>query len=186
MRLIFLGPPGAGKGTQGQLLAELWNISHIATGDMLRAAVAQKTDLGLKAKSYMDAGDLVPDQLILDLVRERLIQTDAKGGWILDGFPRTVEQAEKLDELFVQIHHCCDRVVNLDVPDDVIIERLHHRGRADDGEEIIRHRLQVYREKTAPLINFYKTKNILLYVDGNHTIEEVEETIKNSVAGIEI
>ena len=150
-RLIFLGPPGAGKGTQAKLLADSHNIPHISTGDILRAAVSRQTNLGVKAQEYMDRGELVPDQLVIDLIRERLGQPDAQLGWILDGYPRTVVQADSLDGLLVELSQTCDRAINFDVPDETLIERMLSRGRKDDNEGVIRRRLEVYREQTAPL-----------------------------------
>ncbi|WP_088893856.1 adenylate kinase [Leptolyngbya ohadii] len=172
-RLIFLGPPGAGKGTQAQVLAQHFGIPHISTGDILRSAVAQQTELGRKAQSYMDQGELVPDQLIIDLVRERLQEDDVTPGWILDGFPRTVAQAAFLDELLKEIHQSYDYVVNFDVPDDILIVRLLNRGRKDDTEEVVKNRLEVYRKQTAPLINFYQERNQLVSVDGDRSVEDV-------------
>ncbi|MBE9177477.1 adenylate kinase [Oculatella sp. LEGE 06141] len=180
-RLIFLGPPGAGKGTQAQTLAKSCSIPHISTGDILRAAVAQKTDLGLKAQSYMEQGELVPDVLIIDLVRERLNQTDVKQGWILDGFPRTVGQAVSLDDMLKEINQTCDGVINFDVPDEILVTRLLGRGRLDDTESVIRHRLEVYREQTAPLIAFYRDRQQLVSVDGNQPIEAVNAHLKQLV-----
>jgi adenylate kinase len=176
-RLIFLGPPGAGKGTQAQRLAHLSNLPHISTGDILRSAVAQKTDLGLKARSYMEQGELVPDQLILDLVRQRLSQFDTQVGWILDGFPRNVDQAAFLDE----IDQSCDHVVNLEVPDEVLIDRLLKRKRPDDTEEVIRRRLEVYREETAPLIDLYRDRQQLVSINGNQPVESVTTDLQKLV-----
>ena len=182
VRLIFLGPPGAGKGTQAYALAGSCGIPHISTGDILRSAVAQKTDLGRKAQTYMDRGELVPDQLILDLVRDRLSQADAALGWILDGFPRTVPQATFLDQLLREMHQSYDRVVNLDVPDDVIVTRLLNRGRKDDAEDVIRTRLEVYREQTAPLIDFYESRQQLVTIDGNQTLDAVTAHLQKLVS----
>lgn len=180
-RLIFLGAPGAGKGTQAKVLAELCKIPHISTGDILREAVANQTPLGMKAKSFMDSGELVPDQLVIDLMRERLSQSDAHSGWILDGFPRTVTQAAFLDDLLSEINQPYNYAVNLEVPDEVLIARLLGRGRQDDTEDVIRRRLQVYREQTAPLINFYQTRQKLVSVDGNAPPDEVTADLKNLV-----
>lgn len=180
-RLIFLGPPGAGKGTQAQVLAQAQGVPHISTGDILRDAVSRQTDLGQKAQSYMDKGELVPDYLMLELVRDRLSQADVKDGWILDGFPRTVVQATFLDQLLSEIHQSCDFVINFDVPDEVLVSRLLSRGRKDDTEDIIRHRLQVYREQTAPLISFYSDKNQLASVDGNRPVDIVSEHLNHLV-----
>jgi adenylate kinase len=172
-RLIFLGPPGAGKGTQAKVLADSHHIPHISTGDILRAAVSEQTALGIKAKGYMDRGELVPDQLMIDLIRERLGQPDAQPGWILDGYPRTVVQADSLDGLLTELDQSCDRVVNLDAPDGVLIERMLSRGREDDHEDVIRRRLEVYRERTVPLIDYYQTREELTAIDGNQSMEDV-------------
>lgn len=181
VRLIFLGPPGAGKGTQAQTLAQAQKIPHISTGDILRAAVAQKTQLGQKAQGYMDAGELVPDQLILEMVRERLSQADVKAGWILDGFPRTVTQATFLDDLLQDMQQTYDRVINIDAPDEVLVTRLLGRGRKDDAEEVVRNRLAVYRQQTAPLIDFYGERNQLVYVNGDQPVEAVMAAIQQTI-----
>ncbi len=176
-RIIFLGAPGAGKGTQAKVLADSQGIPHISTGDILRSAVANQTPLGVQAKSYMDAGDLVPDKLVIDLIRERLQESDAQTGWILDGFPRNVEQAGFLDCLLEEMGQDCDHTINLDVPDDVVVSRLVQRGvesgRSDDNEETIRRRLEVYREKTEPLINYYTEQSKLTTVNGDQELESV-------------
>ncbi|MEM0979362.1 MAG: adenylate kinase [Cyanobacteria bacterium P01_H01_bin.58] len=180
-RLIFLGPPGAGKGTQAKKLSGFCHVPHISTGDILRTAVAHKTDLGKKAKHYMDAGELVPDELILDLIRERLTTEDALEGWILDGFPRNVDQATFLSDLLVEIDQPFDCAVNLEVPDEVIVSRLVQRGaqegRSDDTEETIKNRLEVYRKRTEPLIDFYRGRQKLFSVDGNRPVEVVAEEL---------
>jgi len=191
MQLIFMGPPGAGKGTQAQLLAALWKIPHISTGDILRACVVAKTALGEKAQAYMDAGELVPDQLLMDIVQERMNQPDASAGWILDGFPRTVPQAEFFDKLLCDVGGAgsksgkdCDlRAVNLDVPDNVLVARLLSRGRQDDNEETIRRRLQVYREQTEPLIAFYRDRQQLVAIDGNRVMELVTAELQQALSG---
>lgn len=181
-RLIFLGPPGAGKGTQAKILAEHVGIPHISTGDILRAALKAQTPLGIKAQSYMDKGDLVPDQLVQEMVEERLGQPDIAAGWILDGFPRTVKQAEFLSELLKLLDQPSVKVVNFDVPDDVVVERLLSRGRADDTESVIRHRLEVYRAETAPLINYYQQRQQLVCVNGNQSQEEVNAALEKAIA----
>lgn len=178
-RLIFLGPPGSGKGTQAQILAQNLNIPHISTGEILRQAMKEQTPLGIKAQNYVNSGELVPDELVQDLVQERLSQPDAQSGWILDGFPRKVTQAEFLEELLAQSD---ERVVNLDAPDDVVVGRLLSRGRKDDTEEIIRRRLEIYRNDTAPLINYYGDRHKLLTVNGNQSLEEVTHELQKIVA----
>lgn len=181
-RLIFVGPPGAGKGTQSKLLADSHQIPHISTGDILRAAVAAKSSLGVQAQGFMDRGELVPDQLVVDLIRERLSESDAQPGWILDGFPRNVAQAEFLDVLLDEVNQGCDRVINIDVPDDVLVERMMSRGRKDDNEETIRRRLEVYREQTAPLIHYYESRAKLVTIDGDQSLEEVAAALNQVCA----
>ncbi|MEM9815793.1 MAG: adenylate kinase [Cyanobacteria bacterium P01_D01_bin.6] len=184
-RLIFLGAPGAGKGTQAKHLSQACQISHISTGDIFRAAVAMQTELGKKAQAYLNSGELVPDELVLSLVEERLMADDIAGGWILDGFPRNVDQATFLDELLQKLHRPVDCVVNLEVPDEVIISRLIQRGldegRSDDTEETIRHRLNVYQTQTEPLIDFYRCRQKLVSIDGNQPIDKVTGEIENVV-----
>lgn len=180
-RLIFLGPPGAGKGTQAQILSENHQIPHISTGDILRAAVAQETSLGKQAKDYMDKGDLVPDALILDLIRDRLSHEDVADGWILDGFPRNVDQAAFLEELLTELGQNSDYVLNLEVPDDVLVERLLSRKRKDDNESTIRRRLEVYHQNTVPVIEFYQQRN-LKTIDGSQSMEKVTELLSQAIS----
>jgi adenylate kinase len=177
-----LGPPGAGKGTQAQILAEHLHIPHISTGEILRQAMKEQTPLGIKAQSYVDSGELVPDQLVQDLVAERLDQQDAKSGWILDGFPRKVTQAAFLEELLQKTGQGGEKVVNLDAPDAVVVERLLARGRKDDSEEVIRRRLEVYRNETAPLIDYYRDRHKLLTVNGDQSQAEVTIELQTVVA----
>lgn len=181
-RLIFLGPPGAGKGTQSKVLADFLNIPHISTGDILRQAISNQTFLGVEAKGYVDRGELVPDQLMEDMVKERLSQPDAENGWILDGFPRKVTQASFLEQLLTKSGQDGEQAINLDAPDDIVITRLLGRGREDDSEDIIRRRLQVYRHETAPLIDYYSDRHKLITVNGNQSPEEVTTTLKNIIA----
>ncbi len=176
-RLIFLGPPGAGKGTQAQILSQNHQIPHISTGDILRAAVAQQTSLGKQAKNYMDGGELVPDSLILDLIQDRLSDSDASNGWILDGFPRNVNQAAFLDKLLEKLNQNANCVLNLEVPDEILVERLLTRKRKDDNEETIRRRLEVYHQDTVPVIDFYHQKKTLKTIDGNQSMEAVTEAL---------
>lgn len=181
-RLIFLGAPGAGKGTQAKRLSLACQVSHISTGDIFRTAVAMQTELGKKAQFYLDSGELVPNELVLSLVEERLMADDVSEGWILDGFPRNVDQATFLDELLQKLNNPIDFVVNLEVPDEVIISRLVQRGleegRSDDTEETIRHRLSVYQTQTEPLIDFYRSRQKLVSIDGNQPIDEVTGEIE--------
>jgi adenylate kinase len=181
-RLIFLGAPGAGKGTQAQILAESAGIPHISTGDILRAEVKGQTELGLKAKSYMDKGELVPDSLILDMIRARLGQPDASKGWILDGFPRNVSQAEFLDRLLAEISQNYDLAINLNVPQERLVERLLNRAtiqnRPDDTEDVIRRRLVIYEDQTVPLINYYQQKGVYREVDGDRGLAVVTSDLE--------
>ena len=172
-RLIFLGPPGAGKGTQALILSDLYQIPHISTGDILRAAVQAETPLGIKARNYMDAGELVPDHLILDLIKERLSQSDTQEGWILDGFPRNVSQAAFLEKLLQELQLTADCVLNLEVPDEILVERLLARNRKDDNETTIRRRLEVYHQDTVPVISFYSARGMLKAVNGHNSLEGV-------------
>jgi adenylate kinase len=181
-KLIFLGPPGSGKGTQASLLAEHYNIPHISTGDILRHAIADQTPLGQKAQAYMDKGELVPDDLVLAMVKERLSQPDVERGWILDGFPRNVSQAIFLEGLQEKSANQSQCVLNLDVPDEAILERLLKRGRKDDSEETIRRRLEVYREQTAPLIEYYRDRGTLRPIDGNRLPEAVTQALKEAIS----
>ncbi len=182
MRFIFLGAPGAGKGTQAQILAESCGIPHISTGDILRSAVKAQTPLGLKAKTYMDAGELLPDSLILDMIRDRLTQPDAKTGWILDGFPRNVSQAEFLDRLLAEIGQNYDRAININVPQERLVSRLLNRAiiekRPDDTEDVIRRRLLVYEEQTVPTIDYYRSKGTFGDIDGDRELAEVSQDLK--------
>ena len=181
-RLIFLGPPGAGKGTQAQILSENHQIPHVSTGDILRAAVSQETPLGKQAKDYMNRGELVPDALILDLIQDRLSYEDTAEGWILDGFPRNVNQAAFLEELLSELNQSADYVLNLEVPDEVLVSRLLERKRKDDNESTIRRRLEVYHQDTVPVIDFYQERKTLKVIDGNQTMEEVSKQLNEVVA----
>lgn len=190
MRLILLGPPGAGKGTQAAFLCAHYGIPQISTGDMLRAAVAAGTELGRKAKEIMDRGELVPDGIILGLVRERLQQPDARKGLVLDGFPRTVAQAEALDRLLAEMGRRIDAVIALDVPDEVLISRIENRiretggARSDDNVETLKRRLEVYHAQTRPLLDYYRGRGLLYVVDGTRSIDEVSRAIEEILARI--
>jgi adenylate kinase len=208
MNIVLFGPPGIGKGTVAVKLSKKLQIPHIATGDMLRKNVSEKTELGIKAKSHMDSGGLVPDELVIEMIKERLQKDDCNNGFILDGFPRTINQAEEIAKA-VKI----DRVVNIQANDDIIIERLSRRRvcekcgfiyhldfikpkkdgicdkcngqlhqREDDKPKAVKERLKVYKEKTEPLINYYKEKGILVDVDGSGTAEKEFELVLKAVS----
>ena len=182
-RLVILGKQGAGKGTQCVLLAAHYDIPHISTGDMLRAAVTEGTALGLEAKAVMDAGNLVSDELILGIVRDRLSQPDAQKGFLLDGFPRTETQAEGLLELLSP--NSIDLAVDIRVPDDVVTVRMLERGRTDDTPEAIARRLELYRAETAPLLDFFEVKCHFAAVNGLGSESEVQDRIVAEIDGLE-
>ena len=188
-RLLLLGPPGAGKGTQAQLLVERLGIPQISTGDMLRAAVAAGREVGREAKSYMDAGKLAPDAVVIGVAEERLGRPDAKKGFILDGFPRTAAQAEALDRMLPKLGCELERCVALTVDEDELVKRLLRRaaleGRSDDNEASIRTRMREYREKTEPLIAYYRKRGALREVNGIGEIEEVARRIAQALDGAE-
>lgn len=183
MRIVILGAPGAGKGTQAKFIAEKFNIAHISTGDMLRGAISKGTDLGKEAKGYMDRGELVPDTLIINLIRERLKEADCKNGFLLDGFPRNVSQAKSLDTLLEELKLSLTHILDFDVPESVLLERILNRakegsGRSDDNEEVVKNRLKVYKEQTLPVSNYYKEKGTLIVVPaGTKSVEEVKEIV---------
>ena len=203
MNIVLLGAPGAGKGTQAAKLVEEFATPHISTGDILRAAVKNQTELGKKAKGYMDAGDLVPDSLIIDLMDERLREPDCEKGFILDGFPRTTAQAVALDDMLVRLERPLDAALLVDVDPEVIIKRLTERRcckecgyigtaadatcpkcggemyqRDDDNETTVRNRLDVYAKSTSPLIDYYKGKGLLKSVDGGRPVDTVYVDVK--------
>ena len=209
MNIIFLGPPGAGKGTQAQIVCQRLGIPQVSTGDMLRAAIAAGTEMGRKAKEYMDQGQLVPDEVVIGIVRDRLADADCQKGYILDGFPRTVEQAAALGT-FAKI----DVAINLDVPDDVLVKRLSGRRvcplcgapyhvdrlngetvcradgtpliqRDDDKAETVLNRLAVYHQKTAPLIDHYREAGLLKNIGGGLSLEEISEEIFRTLEAIQ-
>ena len=213
LNLVLLGPPGAGKGTQAERLAEDFGLPYIATGNMLRDAVREESELGAKAKEYMDRGDLVPDELIIEMIKERLDKPDAASGFILDGFPRTEKQAEALDDELKQVGRQLSSALLIDVPEEEVVRRLSGRRvcvkgqhnfhvdfdppkhpdrcdvdgsrlvvRDDDKPEVVQHRLGQYREKTAPLIDYYANQEILRKVDGARTPDQVHDQIRAILA----
>jgi adenylate kinase len=177
MRVVFLGPPGSGKGTQAKLLASRLKVPAISTGDILRAAVRDRAPLGLQAQAVMEKGELVSDALIVALIRDRIAERDARGGFILDGFPRTLEQGRALEALLEERGESLSAAVNFEVPEQTLVERMAGRakaeGRADDRPETVRERLRVYREKTELLVGFYRDRGLLADVDGVGAVEDV-------------
>lgn len=189
MRLVLLGPPGAGKGTQAVRIAEAYGIPHISTGDIFRANARNGTPLGREAQSYMDRGALVPDDVVIRMVSDRLDQPDAQDGFLLDGFPRTVAQAEALDKILAQQDTGLDVVLRFDVPEDELLRRLLERaeieGRADDSEDVIRERFSVYENETAPLVGYYRERGILRHADAVGTVDEVTGRALGELAQVE-
>jgi adenylate kinase len=185
-RMLLLGPPGAGKGTQAERLVAKLRIPQISTGDMLRAAVASGTRIGLEAKAFMERGDLVPDAVVIGVAEERLRQADAQTGFILDGFPRTAGQAAALDALLEKLGTRLERCVAIQVDEDELVKRLLRRseieGRSDDNETTIRNRMRVYREQTQPLIDHYRNLGVVVEVQGDGTIDEVASRIQGALA----
>lgn len=185
MRLVLLGAPGSGKGTQAARLKNDLAVPHISTGDMLRAAVAAGTPTGLKAKAVMDAGKLVSDDILLAMLEERLVQPDAKNGFILDGYPRNLAQADALDHLLARIQQPLDAVVKLEVPNEAIIARCEIRyaaeHRKDDDPAVVRDRLKVYAEQTAPVADFYARRGKLQVVDGVGDLDGVTARVKRAL-----
>jgi adenylate kinase len=214
MNLILLGPPGAGKGTQAERISALYEIPHISTGDIFRENLKKGTALGLEAKEYMDKGELVPDEVVIGIVRDRLAAPDCEAGFILDGYPRTVAQADALKEILGEMGRPVEHVLNIQVPDQVVIERLTARRtcrscgavyhlifnppskegacdacegelyrRDDDGEETVVARLEEYKAKTRPLIDYYRREGLLRDIDGSAGMEEVLEAVRAAVEG---
>jgi adenylate kinase len=181
MRVIMMGPPGAGKGTQATFVAEHFGIPAISTGDIFRANVAEGTPLGLEAKRYMDAGEYVPDEITNKMVRNRIDEPDAEPGFLLDGYPRTLAQVEELDGMIEFTGHRLDAAVVLTVDGEEIVARLLQRaeveGRADDTEDVIRRRQEIYREQTEPLIEVYRDRGVLVEVDGIGEVDQVTKRI---------
>ena len=181
MKLLIMGPPGVGKGTQADRIKDKLKILHLSTGDILRAEVEAKSVIGMDAKLYIDLGKLVPDYILIEIVKERISKDDCENGYLLDGFPRTLPQAEGLDEMMHSIGHDLECAISLTADEDELVERLIKRGkesgRSDDTPEVIRNRQKIYWEQTAPLLDFYHGKGILKEVDGLGEIPEITERI---------
>jgi adenylate kinase len=186
VRLLIIGPPGAGKGTQAAKLAEIYGIPAISTGDIFRANIADGTELGKQVQAIVESGSYVPDSLTNDLVRDRLLQPDVSGGFLLDGYPRTTEQVDELDRILGEAGARLDAVVQLVADVDEVVERLRKRalleGRADDTEDVLRHRQQVYVDQTAPLIDVYADRGLVVAVDALGAVDEVTERIVTALA----
>jgi adenylate kinase len=186
MRLVIMGPPGAGKGTQATVVASSLGIAHVSTGDLFRANVGEGTPLGIEAKRYMDAGEYVPDSVTNAMVRDRISREDCNPGFLLDGYPRTLDQVNELDMMLSSAGHSLDHVVELTVQTDEVVDRLLNRaqeqGRTDDTAEVIRRRLEVYAEQTAPLTAVYEARSLLVRVDGMGEVAEVTRRILAALA----
>jgi adenylate kinase len=188
MRLLIMGPPGVGKGTQAVGIAAHYGVPAISTGDIFRANVSKETDLGRKAKEYLDSGEYVPDELTNQMVRNRIDESDAEPGFLLDGYPRTLAQVEELDRMIKHTGHELDAVAVLTVDNEELVQRLLLRaqtdGRSDDTEEVIRRRQEVYSEQTEPLIGVYRDRNLLIEVDGTGEVDEVSERILKALEDV--
>ncbi|PLX31549.1 MAG: adenylate kinase [Ignavibacteria bacterium] len=180
MRILIFGPPGAGKGTQAQFISKRYNIPHISTGDIFRENIRNNTPLGIEAKRYSEAGELVPDMVTNAMVRERLLQEDTADGFLLDGFPRTPAQADALEHMLPEGTKL-NTVLNMIVTEDEIISRLGKRGRSDDEESTIRKRLRIYRDTTKPIAEYYRAKGILTDIQGIGTIEDITRCIIEAI-----
>lgn len=183
---ILFGPPGAGKGTQATAMVERYNLRHLSTGELLRKEIAEGTELGLKAKSLIDAGSLVPDEVVEGMIDNAFKTTEGVSGFLLDGFPRTIAQAEALDRMLAASGEEVTSVISIMIPDEMIKERIRHRaaieGRADDAsDETVNNRIRTYHEKTEPLVDFYRKAGKYVEIDGTGTIEEVRGTIFNAM-----
>ncbi|MFM7144723.1 MAG: adenylate kinase [Actinomycetales bacterium] len=185
MHLVLMGPPGAGKGTQAQIVAGRLSVTHISTGDIFRTNVSSGTPLGLQAQRYMDAGEYVPDDVTNAMVRGRLGEPDCSAGFLLDGYPRTLDQVSELDDILTSLNKRLDRVVELTVDREELVQRLVRRavdsGRSDDTEDVIRRRMDVYQEQTSPLLQVYATRGLLVSVDGMGAVDQVTARILDAV-----
>lgn len=180
MRIVLVGPPGAGKGTQAARLSERLGAPHISTGDLFRDNMKNETELGQQAQRYVDAGDLVPDEITVGMVKDRLAQDDAQEGFLLDGFPRNASQAGELEKVLSELDQRLDAVLLFEVDDEELIQRLTSRGRSDDTEDVIRHRQEVYRSETQPLIEHYR--DLLVTVDAMGSVEDVTDRAMDALA----
>ena len=178
--LLFLGPPGAGKGTQAALLSEAHSYLHLSTGELLRKEIDMETDLGKQVKDVINRGELVSNQLVLEIVKKNLDK--ANNGWILDGYPRNLSQVDSLNEVLMNLNQSLEMVFYLDIPDEVLIKRLLMRGRKDDNEETIKTRLKIYKETTEPLIEYYKNLSLLKYINADGDLKTIFADIKQKMA----
>ncbi len=178
--LLFLGPPGAGKGTQAALISESNSYLHLSTGELLRQEVEKKTSLGIQVKEIINSGKLVDDALVLEIVKQNLSLSNQ--GWILDGYPRNIAQADSLNNVLNELNQPLEKVFYLNLNEETLVNRLLNRGRTDDSEKIIRTRLDIYRETTQPLIGYYQNLNILDYIDGDRDLKTISEDIKQKMA----
>jgi adenylate kinase len=185
VRLLLIGAPGSGKGTQAERLADRFGITHISSGDLLREHVRDETPIGLTIKQYVDAGDLVPDSVVMDMLYKPVIAATEQGGYVLDGFPRTVEQAEAAYDVAHRLGAEVKASIHLDVPNDELVRRLLARSRgSEDSQAVIEHRIEVYRQKTVPLLEYYAQREWLFTVDGSQSEDEVHEAIAEKVASM--
>ena len=178
--LLFLGPPGAGKGTQASLISDSNSYLHLSTGELLRKEVDKKTSLGIQVKEIINSGNLVDDELVLEIVKQNLALNNE--GWILDGYPRNLSQADSLTKVLDELNQPLEKVFYLDLDEEILVKRLINRGRTDDNEKIIRTRLDIYKETTQPLISFYEKLNILEYIDGDRDFKIISDDIKQKMA----
>ncbi|MGC9502747.1 adenylate kinase [Baaleninema sp.] len=186
MRLVILGGPGAGKGTQGRMLCENLGIPWIATGEIFRAAIEADTELGRQAAPYVEKGDLVPDPITIELIRDRLTQADTENGWLLDGYPRTAFQAEELDFLLGDLGQELDWAIWLDAPVPVLMQRSLDRSRDDDAPEIIRRRIDLFHQRTIPITGYYKPRNKLLRIDADRSPEVIQQDLLDTLAAKQV
>ncbi len=183
MRLVLVGPPGAGKGTQADVLSRKLGVPHISTGDLFRAHISQRTELGVEVQRYIDSGKLVPDEVTNEMVRERLVEPDAAKGFLLDGFPRNIPQAEVLGKFLGEAGHTLEAVLEFRVDEEVVVRRLLARGRSDDTEDVIRHRQEIYRSETAPLLEYYH--DIVVTVEAEGDVDEITARAIEALGGLD-